>query len=405
MDSSRTIVRPELPFTARLVSDLSLGSDCDGTVLLHAPRLSFEVTRAALNHPDVMGVVVDDPLFPDHARKMLHEGRKVLLHCRAGGTMLLDDHLYQVDDHGLLDIDNMPIPVTAICSHISELITSIYRQWNITTMGYFRLKFCLFELLARDPATFDEPDCIQVALTQCLHDLRAQGWRKMRIVLSDATSAELVELGVRSVVAETNPELGRRGPRDRERWWPEIRAIEAFLTETHEMEIDVCVPFVSSSSEFVAVAEMFDRTRVGDRVRLGLTLEVPAMAYGLDELMRTRLPAFIAVGTSDLLALFNAVDRNHPAVGVDSFSGANTAFINEICAKASAHDVPFFVCGDLRRESSSVAKLVAQGCGELIAGASQSEIALIVRAAAQGLKSRVQVMARNANDAADALAI
>jgi PEP-utilizing family enzyme len=386
LDHSRTIVRPELPFTARLSSDRPSDVYSDA-ILLHVPRLTFEVARAALINPGVMGVVVDSPVFPDHARKMLCEGRKVLVHCQGGEAALCDGHLYQVDNHGLIDIDSMPVPVTAICSHISELTTDIYRQWNITAMGYFRLKFCLFDLFATDPTIFDKPLCLQELLTRRLHDLQAQGWNKIRVVLSDATSAELVELGVRSVAPETNPELGIRGPRDRERWWPEIRAIEAFLSEAHGTELDVCVPFVASSEEFIAVADMFNQTRIGNRVKLGLTLEVPAMAYGLDELMRVRRPAFIAVGTSDLLALLNAVDRNQPAVRIDPFGAANTAFISKICAKANHYDVPFFVCGELRRESSSVTRLVVQGCSELIAGASQSEIALIFRAAAQGLKS------------------
>jgi hypothetical protein len=378
IDHSRTIVKPEIPLTARLVSDLACATSSDGAVLFHVPRLSFEVTRAALNHPGVIGAVVDSPVFPDHARKMLHEGRKVLLHCEQGDKVLCDEHLYQIDNHGLIDIDSIPIPVTAICSHISDVTTGIYRQWNITNMGYFRLKFRLFELFASSPMAFDEPSAIQGALTQCLHDLQAQGWRKMRVVLSDATSAELLELGVRPIATEANPELGVRGPRDRDRWWPEIRAIESFLSDAKDIELDVSVPFVSTSEEFMAVAEMFDRTSIGDRVRLGLTL---------DELMRIRPPAFIGVVTSDLLALFNAIDRNQPAIRIDPFGGANTALIDEICRKASQHNMPFFVCGDLRRESSSVARLVAQGCGELIAGASQSEIALIFRAAVHGLKS------------------
>ncbi|MFI9809394.1 putative PEP-binding protein [Streptomyces sp. NPDC052301] len=377
---SRTVVKTDLPFAATAFRGAPPAGDA-GALLLVEQSLTFSTVRTALDDPRIAGVAVGEKHFADHARKMLQEGGKALVlvedlaAVREGGR-------YQVDNDGLVDLDRLPLPVTAICSYMNDDNEALYKAWNIHDVGYFRLKFCLFQLFAEEPEAFYSDERIEEYLTASVAELAARGWRRIRLVLSDPTSAELRETGI-EVAEEANPELGVRGPRIADRWWPELRAIGRVLEDHPELRIDVSIPFVSTIAEFQHVAAMFQEAGLDERVGLGMTLEVPAMLYELPELIETCRPAFVAVGTSDLFALLNGVDRSSDQVKVDPFSRVNRQVVDHICEIAAKHGVHFFVCGELRRNPETLRQLASSGCGELIAAASVVEIARMNRAAAQ----------------------
>lgn len=376
---STTVVRADLPIVAFGSRDPRSDSTGRAMVLL-APRLTFDVVRIALEEKHVVGVVVQSRRFGDHARKMLQEAGKPLVVHNRPLDELADGVRLQIDDHGVINLDDLAVPVTAICSHLTASTVELYRSWNVRDVGYFRHKFCLFRLLAEDPAAYDDPDRIEQYLTGMLRELVAYGWRSVRLVLSDPTSAELREAGVR-VASEENPEMGLRGPRAPHRWWPEIKAIRTVLAEAGDTRIQVSVPFVATVAEFATVQRMFAEAGIADRVSLGLTLEVPAMVYALPRLIAECRPAFVAIGTSDLFALLNGVDRSHTALRIDPFSPENRQVVEDICDIAANAGVPFLVCGEIRKDLASARRLADRGTSELLAAASVVEIARMNRAA------------------------
>lgn len=377
---STTVVMPDLPFVAT-ASRETLGSSSKARTLLVCEALTFEVVRRTLENRTIAGVVVASNRFADHARKMLQEGGKALVVCHESIDLVPEGGRFQVDRDGLVDLDHLPVPVTAICSYLTDENEALYKAWNVRDVGYFRLKFCLFQLLTEEPEAYLSERRIESYLTGTLCDLVDRGWDSVRLVLSDPTSAELRELDI-EVAAEENPELGVRGPRAAERWQPEVNAIRNVLRYSPDTRIQVSVPFVSSVEEFVRAAAMFAEAGLGEAVGLGFTLEVPAMLYALPALIAEHRPAFVAVGTSDLFALINGVDRNHAQLTVDPFSAVNRQIVEEICTVAASHGVHFFVCGEIRRNPGILDALIRSGCGELIATASVVEIARMNRASA-----------------------
>ncbi len=380
---ARTIIKTDLPFAATAIRG-ERDRTLPGKFLLVQDELTFESVRIILDDQQIAGVVVGSRHFADHARKMLSEGGKALVHCE-DLDRVQDGRRYQVDGEGLIDLESRPVPVTAICSYLSEANAALYREWNVHDVGYFRLKFCLFQMLAADPSAYHSEERIEAHLTEVIADLLSGGWRSVRLVLSDPTSAELREVGI-DVPLEANPEIGLRGPRAPERWWPEVRAIRAALARHPGTRLQVSVPFVSSIEEYRRVVDMFHEAGL-DQVELGLTLEIPAMVYALPDLVRQCRPAFVAVGTSDLFALLNGVDRSSSELKIDPFSSVNLGVVRDICRITATHGVHFFVCGELRRDPGTVRELIDIGTGELIAAASVLEIARMSRAASQGPRS------------------
>jgi phosphotransferase system enzyme I (PtsI) len=379
---TRTIIKTDLPFAAtafRGERDRSLR----GRFLLLQDELTFDSVRIVLDDQQIAGVVIGSLHFADHARKMLCEGGKALVYCE-NLDQIRDNGRYQVDGEGLVDLESRRVPVTAISSYLSEENVALYRDWNVHDLGYFRLKFCLFQMLAADPSAYYSEERIEAHLTEVISDLLGGDWRSVRLVLSDPTSAELREVGI-DAPFEANPEIGMRGPRTPRRWWPEVRAIRAALARHPDAKLQVSVPFVSSIEEFRRVVDMFREAGL-DRIELGLTLEIPAMVYALPDLLRQCRPAFVAVGTSDLFALLNGVDRSCSELSVDPFSSVNLGVVRDICRITVAHGVHLFVCGELRRNSQTVRELIDIGTGELIASASVREIARMCRVASRDLR-------------------
>ncbi len=384
--AARTVVRSELPLTAVARSTPDPLPTCrpGQPGVLVVPELTFEAARTVLSRGDLVGVIAESPQFPDHAKKMLSEGRKVFVQCAGARELLPDGSLCQIDNDGLINLDALDVNLSAICSHITPEVQALYERWGVDTIGYFRFKFSLFQLFAEHPAAHSDTQAITDHLVDELHGLYGLGYRTIRVVLSDPSSYELAELGISVEHHEPNPDLGLRGPRDLDRWEPELEAVAQFLDDHPDVALTVSAPFISSVQEFQAVANSVRSSRVGTRAGLGLTLEVPALAYSLEQLVAVERPAFVAIGTSDLFALFNAVDRNHAALSVDPFSDANTLLVQHISKLLTSLGVPFFVCGEVRRDPARIAALVADGCREFIVGASHGELARVCRAVATG---------------------
>lgn len=378
---SSTIVLPDLPVSGRIQLAAEPSSAVAGSVVRLAERLTFDTVDEALERGEIAGVVVTSPVIPDHARKMLQESGIAVAICESAHDRLTPGSMVQLDAGGVVALDELAVPVTAICSTFTDQNELLYKSYNVRDIGYFRFKFSLFQLYVKEPTAFGSPEAIEEHLTERASKLVARGWRSVRFVLSDPTSAELLEVGVK-IDGEGNPELGVRGPRVAHRWLPELKAVRNVHDRHPDVRLSVSAPFVSSLAEYAAVVELVSAAGLQDRVGVGLTFEVPALKYELPQLFDKFTPSFMAVGTSDLFALLNGVDRSHPKLKIDPHSVANRRFLEELCAVCRDHDVDFFVCGEVRKDPALARTLVEAGCAELIASSSAREIASMNRVAA-----------------------
>lgn len=370
--SGKIVITPE-PETVGVITH-SLGEISEGLEhILFTPSLDCAVASKIIATPSVGSVVVSKSEFSDHARKMLHESGIGLVICNEGDFDNANRCIVNKDGLTPLKED---VPVSAICSVLNQRNLSIYRRFGVKSLGYFRFKFCLFQLFSQEPSAYYNPDRIEDFLYEQLIELGKQGWSSIRCVLSDLTTAELNEVGV-NASAEMNPDMGVRGPRIMKQWEPELAAIRRFQEE-FDTPIKISAPFISTINEFCNFAEMVEASGIKrSDVELGFTLEVPALAEELDDLFNTIKVDFMAIGTSDLFSLFNGVCRNNRELSILPTSNANVRLLRRVVKCACEHGVHTFVCGEVRRNEEVMTELLRAGVGELICSAQVKELSTI----------------------------
>lgn len=372
--TGKIVIAPETEVVGIPVHSFSELSDHSEHILF-APSLDCAVASKIVNTPSIGAVVVATSVYSDHARKMLHESGVGLV--VYDGERLDKTSRCIVDKMGLT-ILNESVPISAICSVLNQRNLATYRRFGVNTLGYFRFKFCLFQLFSQEPESFSKPERIEAYLYEQLAELGRQHWSSIRCVLSDLTSAEFAEIGL-DVAVEVNPDMGVRGPRFMKQWGPELAAIRRFQ-EQFDITIKICAPFISSVDEYCAFVGMVERAGIDrSRVELGFTLEVPALAEELDDLFTTAQVDFMAIGTSDLFSLFNGVCRNNQALSVLPSSKANIRLLRRVVTCAHKHGVHTFVCGEVRRNEALMSELLLVGVGELICSTRINEIISVFR--------------------------
>lgn len=370
------VIAPEVPLVGTVVSSVeeSIGNE---NCVLFTSRLDFALVNRILDSQTIGAVIVPEEDFADHARKMLQEaGIGLVVHADAeaignGAGRCL------IDSSGLTFVEQ-GVPISAICSVMNDRNLRSYQRYGITSLGYFRFKFCLFQLFSEDRSAYYNPARIEEFLFERLVAVGQQHWTSIRCVLSDPTTAELAEMGV-DVSSEINPDMGLRGPRVMDRWVSELNAIRRFQ-EQSDLAVEICAPFVSTVEEYRDFVSLVDKAGIDlERVGLGFTLEVPAIADCLDGLFGSSRVDFMGIGTSDLFALYNGVDRNNSALKVAPNSPANVRLLRRIVDQAAAHGVRMFVCGDVRRDETLMTELIRAGVTELISSARAEELMSVTR--------------------------
>ncbi len=370
--TGKVIITPE-PETVGTITH-SPGELLDGLEhILYTPNLDCAVASKIIANPSIRSVVVTKSEFSDHARKMLHESGIGLVVCNEGELDKINRCIVNKD--GLTALRE-EVPVSAICSVLNQRNLAIYRRFGINSLGYFRFKFCLFQLFSQEPSAYHDPNRIENFLYEQLAELGKQNWSSIRCVLSDLTTTELAEVGI-NVPAEINPDMGVRGPRCMKQWTPELAAIRRFQEEFDTL-VKISAPFISTISEYCSFVNMVKEAGIQrSHVELGFTLEVPALAEELDDLFTTSKVDFMAIGTSDLFSLFNGVCRNNQALSVLPTSNANIRLLRRIVTSAQEHGVHTFVCGEVRRNEVIMTELLQAGVGELICSAQVNELSSI----------------------------
>jgi len=156
---------------------------------------------------------------------------------------------------------------------------------------------------------------------------------------------------------EDNPSMGWRAIRlALER--PALLQLQlrAFLRAAEGRELRVMFPMISEIEEFRAAKKVMERetrylTQRGHEmpktIKLGAMIEVPAIIWQLDQLLREL--DFISIGSNDLTQFLFASDRGNTRLAqrYDTLSPAVLGAIKAIIDKAHAHDVPVNLCGEM----------------------------------------------------------
>ncbi len=179
---------------------------------------------------------------------------------------------------------------------------------------------------------------------------------------------------------EDNPAMGWRSIRitlDR----PAVlrHQLRALIAAAAGRELHVMFPMVAEVAEFESARKLLElelaRVRSRDepppsRVRVGTMLEVPALAWQIDALLRR--VDFISIGSNDLTQFMFAVDRGNPRISerYDVLSPAMLNFLRWIVGRCRAAGIPVSVCGEMAGRPIEALALLGLGVRTLSMSAS-----------------------------------
>ena len=174
---------------------------------------------------------------------------------------------------------------------------------------------------------------------------------------------------------EDNPFLGYRGVRiydeHRDLLQTQLRAI---LRASVAGRVQIMAPMISSREEFqqfkAAVAQARqslaqDRIASDPSVAIGIMVEVPSVAFILDQLCAE--VDFFSIGTNDLSQYFFAADRSNPRIA-SLFSVRHPAFLNflrQIVQQIHRAGKWVGMCGEMAADLRSLPLLLGLGLDEI----------------------------------------
>ena len=159
-------------------------------------------------------------------------------------------------------------------------------------------------------------------------------------------------------IEENNPALGWRGVRvciDQ----PNIlkTQLRAMLIANKDFgNLEIMIPMVSRLEEVVIVKRILNEAfyeieeETGSKIprpRFGVMIEVPCVAFMLDELASEC--DFFSIGSNDLISYLFAADRANPKVSklFDAFNPAAVRYFKYLIDRANSLQRPIAVCGEI----------------------------------------------------------
>jgi phosphocarrier protein FPr len=223
--------------------------------------------------------------------------------------------------------------------------------------GLVRTEF-LFQSRS-EPPTVEEQESVYRAITD------AFGGRRVVFRTLDAGGDK--PLAFAPVEHEANPFLGVRGIRlslrHRDLLLQQVRAICAVAADT---PVSVMFPMISTVDEVRAATAVVDEACSGrrpDGLRVGIMVEVPAVA--LKAAAFAPHVDFFSVGTNDLTQYALAAERGSPALAAlaDPLDPGVLRLIAELCKNAGS--APVSVCGEVAADPVAVPVLIGLGVDSL----------------------------------------
>ena len=150
--------------------------------------------------------------------------------------------------------------------------------------------------------------------------------------------------------------------------------VRALLEAAEGRQLNVMFPMISEVGEFETARGIVDgeiqrMERMGKampkEVLVGCMLEVPALAWQLDHLMKKA--DFLSIGTNDLMQFFFASDRSNPKLSdrYDLLSPAVLSFIRSVVASCERAGKPVSLCGEMGAKPLEAMALVGLGLRSL----------------------------------------
>lgn len=193
-----------------------------------------------------------------------------------------------------------------------------------------------------------------------------------------------------SNMGEENPAIGWRSIRiSLDRRAILRKQVRAFLRAAVGKELNVMFPMISDLTEFeeakeTLMIELEKEKRKGSpipsKVNVGLMIEVPALVFQLEEVLKQA--DFISIGTNDLAQFAFACDRGNPRLTerYDVLSSPFLRLMGEIVTKANAAGVYCSVCGEMASNPIEAMALIGLGYRNLSAsGASFGRVKSMIR--------------------------
>src|SRR5690606_29655801 len=170
---------------------------------------------------------------------------------------------------------------------------------------------------------------------------------------------------------EENPALGWRAIRltlDRPGLFR--TQIRALLRAAGGRELRVMLPMVTEVAEIAQARELINREvkhlsrfahHLPTSLKLGAMIEVPALLWQLDELMRA--VDFVSVGSNDLFQFVTATDRGNPQVATrfDPLGWPFLTILRQIVKAGQAVHTPVTLCGEMAGRPLSAMALIGLG--------------------------------------------
>lgn len=189
---------------------------------------------------------------------------------------------------------------------------------------------------------------------------------------------------------EENPAIGWRSIRiTLDRRAILRKQVRAFLRAAAGKELNVMFPMISTLNEFEEAKETLlleldkEKRKSGEvpaKVNVGLMIEVPAVVFQLDEILKQA--DFISIGTNDLAQFIFACDRGNPRLTerYDVLSAPFLLMMQEIVTKAEKAGVYCSVCGEMAGNPIEAMALIGLGFRNLsMTGASFGRVKSMVR--------------------------
>ncbi|HKO73248.1 MAG TPA: putative PEP-binding protein, partial [Bradyrhizobium sp.] len=146
--------------------------------------------------------------------------------------------------------------------------------------------------------------------------------------------------------------------------------IRALLRAGGGRALRIMFPMITEVAEFDAAKAMVEREltylrqhghALPERIDVGTMVEVPALLYQLDELLRK--VDFVSVGSNDLFQFLFAVDRGNAKVSerFDTISAPILRALRDVVRKADAANKSACLCGEMASKPIGALALIALG--------------------------------------------
>ncbi|MGH9695392.1 MAG: putative PEP-binding protein, partial [Bryobacteraceae bacterium] len=146
--------------------------------------------------------------------------------------------------------------------------------------------------------------------------------------------------------------------------------IRALLRAGGGRALRIMFPMITEVAEFDAAKAMVEREltylrqhghALPERIDVGTMVEVPALLYQLDELLKK--VDFVSVGSNDLFQFLFAVDRGNAKVSerFDTMSAPILRALRDIVRKANAANKSACLCGEMASKPIGALALIALG--------------------------------------------